>query len=620
MASLGNLFFSILYKDDPKQLEEIKKKALEQLKDIEVNLKISGTTSMDDVRAEINKIIAERKELNLGVDKTQLVKEVEEGLSGGSSSPEIKEDIQAYSNLKDAIENVTGARSENIRSLIRLKAELSSVQEQIKVLNRSAKEGDGLSVKETEKLNSRISREFELKEAISQRSQLIKADVKDTQANVESMEQMAQTLARLRTAYKKLDSEERTSPFGTQLQSEIQKLDSELKGLDANIGNFQRNVGNYASAFDAFKTSTGSIDEMSASLLRMRQAYMAMSAEERSAPIGAKMQADIQAADAELRKLEKRMKSSAGSVSGFNKMQWETNQLLRELPALAYGPNIFFGAISNNLPMFFDGLKKAREEYREFIALQKQGITTGKAVQPVWKQLAATLISWQTIMIVAITVLTKYGREIIDFARNVSSAVKAQRELTKSLKEAKGEYADATKELTEMQALFKNVDGTFVTSKEVLDKYNESLGKVFGEATNVGEAEQLLIDNTPAYLKAMIQKMKANAVLAEMQKESGKAASLRLKAEEKEITFWNKVSESFKAASRGEVARAKRGESGEDFVRKQWNAAADVAEEKAEDMGKTYLEIMEKYYKDAADNGLDLFQVKTIRIKKRIKP
>ena len=38
------------------------------------------------------------------------------------------------------------------------------------------------------------------------------------------------------------------------------------------------------------------------------------------------------------------------------------------------------------------------------------------------------------------------------------------------------------KNLLKCKALLKNVDGTFVTSKEVLDKYNESLGKVFGEA------------------------------------------------------------------------------------------------------------------------------------------
>lgn len=581
MASLGNLFFEILYRDDPKQLEEIKKRALAQLKDIEVKVNARAGGSAKGSSS-----------------------------AGAENAERVTAETKAYIDLKNAIENISNAYSEEIRRLTELRQLQKDVRSEIAALNKIKKEEGFLTSEQVASLERLTNEELQYKQAIAETTRTINVGIKEEQAKIDSMTEMGNTLARLKMEYRNLSEAERNSPAGEAMHQQISKLDKEFKSLNASIGNFQGNVGNYASAFDALDPATSSIDELTASLNRLKAEYSAMTAEQRNSPIGVKMQADIQAADAELQKLNKTMKSSAGSVSGFNKMQWETNQLMRELPALAYGPNIFFGAISNNLPMFIDGLKSAHKEYKDFIALQKQGIATGKAVQPVWKQLAATLVSWQTIMIVAITVLTKYGREIIDFARNVSSAVKAQREMTKALKEAKGEYADATKELAEMQALIKNVDGTFVTSKEVLDKYNESLGKVFGEATSVAEAEQLLIDNTPAYLKAMIQKMKANAVLAEMQKESGKAASLRLKAEEKEVTLWDKISESFKAASRGEVARGVNGETWEDFVRRQWNAAADVAEEKAEDMGKAYLEIMEKYYKDAKDSGLDLFSGK----------
>lgn len=38
-------------------------------------------------------------------------------------------------------------------------------------------------------------------------------------------------------------------------------------------------------------------------------------------------------------------------------------QVGRELPSLAYGPKVFFSAISNNLPILADEIKRARIEY-----------------------------------------------------------------------------------------------------------------------------------------------------------------------------------------------------------------------------------------------------------------
>ncbi len=54
-------------------------------------------------------------------------------------------------------------------------------------------------------------------------------------------------------------------------------------------------------------------------------------------------------------------------------------QIARELPALAMGPQMFFLAISNNIPMFTDALASARKEYEALTA-------AGKKATPVWKQ------------------------------------------------------------------------------------------------------------------------------------------------------------------------------------------------------------------------------------------
>ncbi len=50
-------------------------------------------------------------------------------------------------------------------------------------------------------------------------------------------------------------------------------------------------------------------------------------------------------------------------ASGWNGLNVSIQQIARELPALSVSANTFFLAISNNLPIFIDELKKARVEY-----------------------------------------------------------------------------------------------------------------------------------------------------------------------------------------------------------------------------------------------------------------
>ena len=68
----------------------------------------------------------------------------------------------------------------------------------------------------------------------------------------------------------------------------------------------------------------------------------------------------------------------------LNSVKMSMAQIARELPSLAMGPQMFFLAISNNLPIFTDELARARKEYDE---LQK----SGKKGTPVWKQVLSSL-------------------------------------------------------------------------------------------------------------------------------------------------------------------------------------------------------------------------------------
>ena len=62
-----------------------------------------------------------------------------------------------------------------------------------------------------------------------------------------------------------------------------------------------------------------------------------------------------------------------GAIRNASALQFSVQQIARELPSIAMGPQMFFLAISNNLPIFTDNLRVAREEYASLPAQGKKG-------------------------------------------------------------------------------------------------------------------------------------------------------------------------------------------------------------------------------------------------------
>ena len=151
-----------------------------------------------------------------------------------------------------------------------------------------------------------------------------------------------------------------------------------------------------------------------------------------------------------VREEQKKLKEAMGNYTlsvgnyekAFNGLDIAMQQIVRETPTITMGARMYFMAISNNLPILTDQIKRIREENAarqakidtmkaegaataEIQALQKQQISVGK-------QLLSSLFSWQTAMILGITLLTMYGDKIVDWIANVFSAEGA----TKAWKEA----------------------------------------------------------------------------------------------------------------------------------------------------------------------------------------
>ena len=91
-----------------------------------------------------------------------------------------------------------------------------------------------------------------------------------------------------------------------------------------------------------------------------------------------------------------------------NNLRMQFSQVARELPSLAMGPQMFILAISNNLPMLTDAIADVRKQNELLKA-------SGQKAVPVWKQLASSLFSWQTGLVVAISLGIVFGKDIADW-------------------------------------------------------------------------------------------------------------------------------------------------------------------------------------------------------------
>lgn len=465
MASLGNLFFEILYRDDPKQLEEIKKRALAQLKEIEVNLNFKSNISKEDISKQIDEAIAKERKVNVTVDKETLSKDVSEAVSGGGGA-------DAYRDMESAINSVIGTRNQNIKRLLMERDALKGVQSQLKLYEKQQSQGIALTKDQIANKANLINREHEHKQAISELTQLIKADIKASQSANSSMKELSVTLNRMKTAYRELNKEARESPFGRELKTQIGALDKEMKALDAGIGNHQRNVGNYKQV--------------------------------------------------------------------FNGLQFQVQQVARELPSIAYGANIFFAAISNNIPMLNDEIRRAKLEYKALLEEQANGINLNKKAVPVWKQMMQSIFSWQTALVAVLTILTLYGAKIVDAIGNMLKFRDAAKLTRKEIKKMGEDFAEvASREISQLDTLFDRLE----KAKEGTTEWHDARAQILsqhGETLNKLSTEiQSLNDKAGAY-RSLRDEIYATAKAEAVSKAT---QELQTKAVDKAITGYAKIYE-----------------------------------------------------------------------------
>ena len=390
---------------------------------------------------------------------------------------------------------------------------------------------------------------------------------------------------------------------------EILLDDKTLKGLRSVEGNLG-NMSQFAKLVIAQLEQ-----ELAALQERFRQAMAAgTNTDAQMADIQA-LQGVIRQLKAELLGLEEQKKKTGSTplmkddpAPKLNNVRMSMQQIARELPSLAMGPQMFFLAISNNIPMFTDALASARKEYEALT-------DAGKKATPVWKQVLSSLFSWQTALAALITLSVVYGKEIGGWVKSLFgvkdaalSAAKAQEKVNESFRNSSSDVAEQVTIVRSLSERWKELGDNMADKKQFITENKKEFGKLGVEVGNVNDAENLLVDNTDVFIGAMILRAEAAAAFKLATEQTEKALKKQNEIEErrkKGPTFWDRFRANFFSSASGSATYTRQ-------------ADAPTAEQLREN-DISALEEEQKAAEDTAKSYMDLFLARTKEWKERLK-
>lgn len=324
---------------------------------------------------------------------------------------------------------------------------------------------------------------------------------------------------------KSLDKEYKNGAIGI---TEYLNKSALLKQRQTELSEQNKQYSNLIRNHSAVIISTASsYNEMNAAVLALEKRLKNMPKDSFLGAEGQNTLQQIQTLKNELKSMDAQMGNYQRNVGNYtshwNGLNMSVQQVARELPSLAVGWNTFFLAISNNLPMVVDELKKARIEYQAMQEAGQKGI-------PVWKQLTKSIFNWQTALVVGITLLSVYGKDIMNWVSSLFKGEKAVLETvnaTNQFHEAmrKG-VSDTVKERTELKLLYDATQDSTRSMKErkaavdeLQKRYPNYLGNIKDEDILAGKAS----DSYKALTSALIENAQARAVEETMVENSKKA-------------------------------------------------------------------------------------------------
>ena len=310
------------------------------------------------------------------------------------------------------------------------------------------------------------------------------------------------------------------------VEIEILLKDRVSAGLEVMQRNLDGLLGKAASSSERVRILEAAVKALNTQLAAMKKAGEAADGafdQSKNAAAIDKVEAKVKELKEQMRQLGETAENTTAVPSGaapaarqYNGLHMSVQQIARELPAATMGLNMFFLAISNNLPILTDEIKRARDANEELKA-------SGQSTVPVWRQLVSSIFSWQTALMVAITVLSMYGKDIVNWVSGLFKSKDAleasrleQERLNKSMADARSSAAKEAASLRVLYAMTQNAGASMkertAAVRELQSQYPAYFGNLSQEAILAGNASaayrQLAQDiMSAAYARAYQERM-----------------------------------------------------------------------------------------------------------------
>lgn len=494
---------------------------------------------------------------------------------------DLKQTVELYKSLTAAERADSEMGQQLLNDILNLKNQIKALDDQMKPHIQTLSEVEKAEQRLAYLQSDEGKRLLELKAKIAE----LTSARKQQKATVDPLAQAQEKLA-----YAQSEENQQLKLYSTQIREANQ-----IAQLQATIAN----------------SAEGSYNRLSAQYALNKIQLNQMSAAEReAADSGKKLETETNAIYQQMIKLQEATGNYRLSVGHYQKT-WDglgisISQVVRELPAAAVSLNTFFLGISNNIPMVVDEINRLRKQ-NELLRAE------GKETVSVTKSIVKSLFSWNTALVVLLTVFSMCGKEIITWIDKTLAGRDAAKSFEDALEDlndelgkgSTGSYGQQIAVLRRLSENWKDLgDNIKAQTQWIKDNENE-FGKLGITIDSINDANNAFVENTESVVAAYKARAKAEAALNVVSQQYQKLLVAENKAElekVREYGFFDNTINYFKALWGG-ISGPDSDLSLETRLKKQRQRNAESLQKDADALEKeieSYFNVW-KFYEDQAD-------------------
>lgn len=443
-----------------------------------------------------------------------------------SLKSDLKQTVELYKSLTVAERADSEMGQQLLNDILNLKNQIKALDDQMKPHIQTLSEVEKAEQRLAYLQSDEGKRLLELKAKIAE----LTSARKQQKATVDPLAQAQEKLA-----YAQSEENQQLKLYSTQIREANQ-----IAQLQATIAN----------------SAEGSYNRLSAQYALNKIRLNQMSAAEReAADSGKKLEAETNAIYQQMIKLQEATGNYRLSVGHYQKT-WDglgisISQVVRELPAVAVSLNTFFLGISNNIPMVVDEIKRLRRQ-NELLAAE------GKEQISVTRSIVRSLFSFNTILVVLLTVFSMYGKEIITWIDKTLAGRDAAKSFEDALEDlndelgkgSTGSYGQQIAVLRRLSENWKDLGNNIKAQTQWINDNEKEFSKLGITIDSINDANNAFVDNTESVVAAYKARAKAEAALNVVSQQYQKLLAAENKAElekVREYGFFDKTINYFKA-------------------------------------------------------------------------